>query len=101
MLAVPANGFTSNADDMVVSWEEANHNPIFQFMEQRADIRMGATLVDMMAKSLNLVFHSMEKKMLMEITEVQLLVLRMKLHHIRENILQVHQHQQQLCHMPN
>jgi len=47
-LAAVANGFTSNSDDMSVPWESANHNPIFQFMEQRVDIRMGATLVDMM-----------------------------------------------------
>ncbi len=50
-LAAAANGFKSNADDMVVPWEEANHNPIFQFMEQRTDIRMGATLIDMMAET--------------------------------------------------
>lgn len=47
-LAAVANGFTSNSDDMSVPWESANHNPIFQFMEQRVDVRMGATLVDMM-----------------------------------------------------
>lgn len=47
-LAAVANGFTSNSDDMSVPWESANHNPIFQFMEQRTDVRMGATLVDMM-----------------------------------------------------
>lgn len=47
-LTAVANGFSSNADDMMVPWEEANHNPIFQFMEQRGDIRMGATLVNMM-----------------------------------------------------
>jgi len=47
-LAAVANSFTSNADNMLVPWEEANHNPIFQFMEQRGDIRMGAKLVNMM-----------------------------------------------------
>jgi hypothetical protein len=47
-LAAVANGFSSIADDMMVPWEEANHNPIFQFMEQRGDIRMGATLVNLM-----------------------------------------------------
>jgi hypothetical protein len=47
-LAAVANGFSSNADDMMVPWESANHNPIFQFMEQRGDVRMGATLVDLM-----------------------------------------------------
>jgi hypothetical protein len=47
-LAAAANGFSSTADDMMVPWEEANHNPIFQFMEQRGDVRMGATLVDLL-----------------------------------------------------
>ena len=47
-LAAAANGFTSNSDDMKVPWESANKNPIFQFMEQRTDIRMGATLVDLL-----------------------------------------------------
>ena len=47
-LAATANGFTSNADDFLVPFEDANRNPIFQFMEQRTDIRMGATLVDML-----------------------------------------------------
>lgn len=47
-LAAVANSFSSVADDMLVPWEDANHNPIFQFMEQRGDVRMGATLVDMM-----------------------------------------------------
>jgi hypothetical protein len=47
-LAAVANSFTSNSDDMSVPWESANHNPIFQFMEQRVDVRMGATLVDLM-----------------------------------------------------
>lgn len=47
-LDAAANGFASNADDYQVPWENANHNPIFQFMEQRTDIRMGATMVDMM-----------------------------------------------------
>ena len=47
-LAAAANGFTSNSDDMKVPWESANHNPIFQFMEQRGDIRMGATMINLM-----------------------------------------------------
>lgn len=47
-LAAAANGFASSADDMMVPWEEANHNPIFQFMEQRSDVRMGATLLNLM-----------------------------------------------------
>lgn len=51
-LTAAASGFTSINDDMRVPWESANHNPIFQFMEQRGDVRMGATLIDMM-KSIN------------------------------------------------
>jgi hypothetical protein len=47
-LAAVANGFSSNADNFIVPWEANNHNPIFQFMEQRTDIRMGATLIDML-----------------------------------------------------
>ena len=47
-LAAVANGFASNSDDLSVPWETANHNPIFQFMEQRGDVRMGATLIDIM-----------------------------------------------------
>ncbi len=48
-LSYVSQGFQSNADDFLVPWESANHNPIFQFMEQRGDIRMGATLVNMMS----------------------------------------------------
>ncbi len=47
-LAAATNGFTSVADNMKVPWESANHNPIFQFMEQRVDIRMGSTFVDLL-----------------------------------------------------
>ena len=47
-LAAAANGFASNDDDLLVPWNVDNHNPIFQFMEQRTDIRMGATLVDIL-----------------------------------------------------
>jgi hypothetical protein len=47
-LAAAANGFSSNADDFMVPWNADNHNPIFQFMEQRGDIRMCATLINMM-----------------------------------------------------
>lgn len=50
-LAAAANGFASNADDYMVPWNADNHNPIFQFMEQRVDARMGATLVDLMKKN--------------------------------------------------
>jgi|FLOH01.1.fsa_nt_gi hypothetical protein len=48
-LASVTNGFTTNADDLFVPWEVANKNPINQFMTQRTDIRMGATLIDMLA----------------------------------------------------
>jgi hypothetical protein len=47
-LAAATNGFASNADDYMVPWNADNHNPIFQFMEQRTDIRMCATLINMM-----------------------------------------------------
>jgi hypothetical protein len=47
-LAAVAKGFSSNADDFLVSWEEGNRNPINQFMDQRGDIRVGATLIDML-----------------------------------------------------
>ncbi len=47
-LSALASGFTSNDDDFQVPWEAANQNPIYQFMDERTDIRMGATLVDMM-----------------------------------------------------
>ena len=47
-ITAAASGFASNADDLMVPWEAANTNPIFQFMEQRTDIRMGAPLVDLM-----------------------------------------------------
>lgn len=47
-LAAVVNGFTANADNLMVPWESANHNPMFQFMEQRGDIRMGATMINMM-----------------------------------------------------
>lgn len=50
-LAAATNGFSSNADDYMVPWNSDNHGPIFQFMEQRGDVRMGATLVDMMNNS--------------------------------------------------
>jgi hypothetical protein len=47
-LAAAANGFSSNADNMMVPWESANRNPIFQFMEQRGDVRMGSTFIDLL-----------------------------------------------------
>jgi hypothetical protein len=47
-LTAAASGFSSNADDFEVPWNADNHNPLFQFMEQRGDIRMGATLINLM-----------------------------------------------------
>lgn len=47
-LAAVSQGFTSNADDMKVPFDSDDHNPIFQFMEQRTDIRMASTFVDML-----------------------------------------------------
>jgi hypothetical protein len=47
-LTAATNGFSSNLDDFMVPWNADNKNPIFQFMEQRTDIRMCATLIDMM-----------------------------------------------------
>ena len=43
------NAFASIGDDMEVPFSNKNKNPIFQFMEERTDIRMCATLVDMLA----------------------------------------------------
>lgn len=50
-LAAVSSGFTSNADDMLVPWETANKGPIFQFMEERGDIRMGGTLINMLSST--------------------------------------------------
>ncbi|MBD1259494.1 SusD/RagB family nutrient-binding outer membrane lipoprotein [Maribacter polysiphoniae] len=47
-LAAVSNGFTSNDDDMLVPWEDANKNPLYQFMDERGDIRMGAFLIDLL-----------------------------------------------------
>ena len=47
-LAAVADAFTSIADDMEVPFDSDRKNPIFQFMEQRGDIRMCATLIDML-----------------------------------------------------
>jgi hypothetical protein len=47
-LTAAAEGFESSDDDFIVPWDTDNKNPIFQFMEQRTDIRMGARLVDML-----------------------------------------------------
>lgn len=45
-LAAVEKGFASNDDNYFVPFEDANRNPIFQFMEQRGDITMGATFVN-------------------------------------------------------
>ncbi len=47
-LAAAQNGFESNADNYEVPFEDSNRNPIFQFMEQRTDIRMASTFIDML-----------------------------------------------------
>ena len=47
-LAAAAAGFASNSDDMEVPFEAANKNPIYQFLDERGDIRMNKTLLDMM-----------------------------------------------------
>ncbi len=47
-LAAVSSGFTSNADDYKVPFSTDDKNPIHQFMEQRTDIRMGSTFVDML-----------------------------------------------------
>lgn len=47
-LAAVEKGFASNADNYFVPFEDANRNPIFQFMEQRGDITMGSTFVDLL-----------------------------------------------------
>jgi len=47
-IAAAANAFTSIGDDMEVPFDSDRKNPIFQFMEQRTDIRMCATLIDML-----------------------------------------------------
>ena len=47
-LAAVSSGFTSNADDYKVPFSSDDDNPIYQFMDQRTDIRMGAPFVDML-----------------------------------------------------
>jgi hypothetical protein len=48
ILAAVAAGFSSNLDDYKVPFDSSDDNPIYQFMDQRTDIRMGATMVDML-----------------------------------------------------
>jgi len=61
-LTAASNGFATNADDFIVPWNMDNKNPIFQFMEQRGDIRMCATLIDMMKSNSDprLPFYALE-----------------------------------------
>lgn len=47
-LTAAEDGFASNDDDFLIPFEEANPNPFWQFMDQRGDIRMASTLVDML-----------------------------------------------------
>ncbi len=47
-LAAAQAGFTSNADNYEVPFEDSNRNPIWQFVSERNDIRMGSTFVDML-----------------------------------------------------
>ncbi len=47
-LAAVSSGFSSNADDYKVPFSTDDDNPIYQFMTQRTDIRMGATFVDLL-----------------------------------------------------
>ncbi|MFV8839444.1 SusD/RagB family nutrient-binding outer membrane lipoprotein [Salinimicrobium soli] len=47
-LEAAQNGFTSTDDNFVIPFEDANRNPIFQFMEQRGDIRMASTFVELL-----------------------------------------------------
>lgn len=41
-------GFSSVEDNLAVPFEDANQNPIFQFMDQRGDIRMASTFIDIL-----------------------------------------------------
>lgn len=45
-LAHIADAIASNAGDMEVPFESANQNPVYQFMEQRTDIRVCQTFLD-------------------------------------------------------
>jgi len=50
-LAAVAGGFSSNADDFKVPFDSSDDNPIYQFMDQRTDIRMCSTFIDMLASN--------------------------------------------------
>lgn len=50
-LEAAEQGFTSVDDAFAVPFEEANQNPVFQFMDERGDIRMGSTFVNMLEEA--------------------------------------------------
>jgi len=47
-LTYAANGFTSNADNMQFTFTASAKSPLFQFMDQRGDITMASTFIDML-----------------------------------------------------
>jgi hypothetical protein len=47
-LAAVTGGFSSGDDDFEVPFDADNKNPIWQFMDDRTDIRLGAPFVDML-----------------------------------------------------
>lgn len=47
-LNAASKGFTSIDDDFEVTWETNMFNPLYEFMQQRSDLRMAATLIDLM-----------------------------------------------------
>jgi hypothetical protein len=47
-LDAAANGFAADGEDFGVLFETANESPFYQFVDQRGDIRMGKTFVDML-----------------------------------------------------
>ncbi len=47
-LTYAAKGFTSNADNMQFKFNSSQKSPLFQFMDQRGDITMASTFIDML-----------------------------------------------------
>ena len=47
-LSYAAKGFESNADNMKFQFNSSQKNPLFQFMDQRGDITMASTFIDML-----------------------------------------------------
>lgn len=47
-LTYAANGFTSNDDNMKFTFNSNQKSPLFQFMDQRGDITMASTFIDML-----------------------------------------------------